>query len=363
VVGRARVGLVMVLFGVVGLLVGWRVEGNSGDAAVLAVVAVLAVLSALALAAGFLVAASAGGEVTVRATGGLLFVAGLAVVVTHHEVWWWLPTSWETPVSLAALAVSLVGLGFLLLAYGFSLAGLSGALGLLALTCLALTLLPYIGSEEQSVLRTFATALGAVALTTGVRVATAQRTRGDRRAMTAAAGAVGAAVTVYAGYDSYDVYAPGGYHAAVIGAAITGAVASLALGAATSWQSPSGGPPRKDSSTGPAAGPETFAPPTVPMPEQAHEPPSNVAPPEPPPQAPAERTSPLAPAEPLITPAPPTLVAAKPPSTTAGSPAPAAENSPPARDRLQTASLAVGLTIGLITIAKELIAAAVAVIH
>jgi hypothetical protein len=255
-----------------------------------------------------------------------------------------------------------VGLGVLLLAYGFSLAGLSGALGLLALACFALTLLPYIGSEEQSVLRAFATALGAVALTTGVGAATTVRTRFDRRAMTA--GVVAAAVTVYAGYDSYDVYAPGGYHAAVIGATITGAVASLALGVAISWPNVAGWLPRKDTSIGRAARPETVVPPTVPMPEQAHEPPSHVAPPQPPPQAPAEPTPPLAPAEPETTLAAPTLVvAAKPPSATAASAAPAAETALPARDRLQTASLAVGLVIGLITIAKELIAAALAIIH
>jgi hypothetical protein len=58
----------MVLLGVVGLLVGWQIEGKGDNAAVLAVV------SALALAAGSLLAASAGGEVAVRVTGGLLFV-------------------------------------------------------------------------------------------------------------------------------------------------------------------------------------------------------------------------------------------------------------------------------------------------
>jgi hypothetical protein len=356
VVGRVRVGLVMVLLGVVGLLVGWQIEGNNDNAAV------LAVLSALALAAGSLLTASAGGEVAVRVTGGLLFVAGLAVVITQNEVWWWLPNNWATPVSLTALVISLVGLGILLLAYGFSLAGLSGALGLLALACLALTLLPYIGSNEQSVLRAFATALGAVALTTGVSVATTVRTHVDRRAMTAVVAAVGAAVTVYAGFDSYDHTPPGGYHAAVIGATITGAVASLALGVAISWPSVVGWLPRKDSSTGRAAGPETVVPPTVPMPEQAHEPPSHVAP-EPPPQAPAEPPPPLAPAEPVTTPPAPTVVAAKPPSTTAASAAPAAETASHAGNRLQTASLAVGLVIGLITIAKELIAAALAIIH
>ena len=350
---RVRVGLVMVLLSVVGLLVGWQIEENGDNAGV------LAVLSALALAAGCLLAASAGGEVAVRTTGGLLFVA---VVITQHEVWWWLPNNWATPVSLTALVISVVGLGVLLLAYGFSFAGLSGALGLLALACFALTLLPYIGSEEQSVLRAFATALGAVALTTGVSAATTWRTRGERGAMTAVAAAVGAAVTVYAGYDSYEVYAPGGYHAAVIGATITGVLTSLVLGVAIFWPSVAGGLRRKGSSTGRAAGPEPVVPPRAPMPEQAHEPPSHVAPQQPQPQAPAEPPPPLVPAKLVTTPAAPTIVATKIPSTTAASATPAAETASHAGNRLQTASLAVGLVIGLITIAKELITAALAII-
>jgi hypothetical protein len=356
-VGRVWVGLVMVLLAVVGLLVGWRIDENGGDSGG------LAGLAALALAAGCLLVASAGGEVAVRVTGGALFVAGLAVVITHHEVWWWLPNNWATPVSLAALVISLVGLGVLLMAYGFRLAGLSGALGLLALTCFALTLLPYLGSEEKSVLRAFATALGAVAFTAAAGAATTGRTRRERRATTAVAGALGAAVTVYAGYDSYDAYAPGGYHAAVIGATITGAVASLAIGVVISWPIVARGLPRKDLSAGQTAGPETVVPPTVPMPEQAHEPPSHVAPPQPPPQAPTEPTLPAAPTEPVTTPAAPNIIATNLTPTTAASPTPAAELAARAPDRLQTASLAVGLVIGLMTIVKELISAALALVR
>ncbi|TQS46872.1 hypothetical protein [Cryptosporangium phraense] len=227
-VGRVWIGLVIIFLGVVGLLLGWQIEENGDN------VAVLAVFSALAVAAGCLVAASAGGEVAVRATGGLLFAAGLVVAVTNHDVSWWLPSNWQAPVSLTALVISLAGLGVLLLAFGFSLAGLSGGLGLLGLACLALDLLPYIGSDEQSVLRAGATALGAVALTAGVSAAAARRTRVDRRVMTGVA-AAGAAVIVYAGYDSYGSTSPGGYRAAVIVATLTGATASLALGAAIFW--------------------------------------------------------------------------------------------------------------------------------
>jgi len=356
VVGRVRVGLVMVLLGVVGLVAGWQIEDNGDNAAV------LAVLSTLVLAAGCLLVASASGEVAVRATGGLLFVAGLAVVITQNEVWWWLPTNWMTPVSIAALVISLVGLGMLLFAYGFSLAGLSGALGLLALACFALTFLPYIGSEEKSVSRAFATALGAVALTAGVSAAATGWTRQARRAMTTGAATVAAAVTVYAGYDSYEMYAPTGYHVAVIGATITGVVASLALAVAISWPNIAGGRPWKGSSTGRTTGTETIVPPTLPIPEQAHRPPSQVEPPEPLPQAPAE-PPPLAPAQPVTTPAAPIIVGATPPPATTAAAAPTAETASHAGNRLQTASMAVGLVIGLITIAKELIAAAVAVLR
>lgn len=313
-VSRVWAGLGVVLLAVVGLSAGWRIDQSGGDAGA------LAALALLALAAGCLLAASAGGEVVVRVTGGVLFLVGLAVVITHHEVWWWLPVSWVTPVSLAALVISLVGVGVLLLAYGFSLAGLSGALGLLALACLALTLLPYVGSEEKSVLRVFATAFGAVALAGGARAATITRTRGERRAVTAAAGVLGAAVTIYAGFDSYPVYASGSHHAAVIGATLIGAAASLALGAAFSWPNVVDGLPPEESSTGRTVGPESVAPPTPPVPEQPHEP-SHVAPPEPATQVSAEPAQPHPAAGQVITPA---VVAVKPSLTTTTSPAPAA---------------------------------------
>ncbi|TQS46871.1 hypothetical protein [Cryptosporangium phraense] len=50
-------------------------------------------------------------------------------------------------------------------------------------------------------------------------------------------------------------------------------------------------------------------------------------------------------------------VAAKPSPATVASAAPAPESGSRARDRLQAASLWVGVVVGLVTIAKELIAA------
>lgn len=345
-VSRVWVGLGAVLLAVVGLLLGWRIDQGGGDAGV------LAALALLTLAAGCLLAASAGGEVTVRVTGGALFVGGLAVVVTHHQLWWWLPASWVTPVSWVAPVVSLVGVGFLLLAYGFRLAGLSGALGLLALVCFALTLLPYLGSEEKPVLRAFATALGAVALTAGVGAATAGRSGGGRRGATAVAGGLGAVVTVYTGFDSYPVYASSGHHVAVIGATIIGAAASVALGAVVSWPRAKDGRQWTEPGDGGVSGPGTVVPPMAP--EQPGESASPV-------QAPAAPVRAHSAARPVATSAMPSVVADE-PALTAASPAPAAGHASRAADRLQTASLAVGLLIGLITIAKELIAAFLALI-
>src|SRR5205814_8847592 len=185
-----------------------------------------------------------------------------------------------------------------------------------------------------------------MAFTAGVGAATTRRPRAHRRALTAVAGAVAAAVALYAGYDSYETYAPGGYHAAVIGATIGGVVGSLAIGVVIAWPNVAGGLTRKGSGAARATGSESVAPSTVLTPEQAHEPSSPIAPPASPPQRSAESAPSPTPAEPVTTPA-----------------TPAAETSPRAHDRLQTASLAVGLVIGLITIAKELIAAALAIIH
>jgi hypothetical protein len=162
---RTRMGLPAAAIGVLGLAVAWWAR----DAATVS--AILAVLASVVLAAGLLVAARAGGEAPTRITGGLLCVAGLAVAITQHQVWWWLPTGWETPMTVASLLIAAAGFGTLLFAYGFRMAGLSGACGVLAAVCLAATRLPYLGSEDKAVLRALTAALGAVALVAGLRAA------------------------------------------------------------------------------------------------------------------------------------------------------------------------------------------------
>ena len=334
---RWWVGLVIAVFGAAGLVVGWLIEDNGDNAAV------LAVLSAFALAAGCLLAANTAGEVAVRATGGLLFIAGLAVIITQHEVWWWLPNNWATPMSLTAFVISLAGLGVLLLAYGFRLAWLSGAVGLLALTCLGLTMLPYGSSNDQEVLQVIATALGGIALTMGVHALTA-RTRLDRRS-TALTAAVAAAVTLYSGYDAYGHTPSGGHHIAVLGVTGVGAVGSLLLGAALSWPAVAGlfrSGSRADRPRAPEPAPTATRSGTVPM------------------EAPLQPT-----ADPAVsrgTTEPAMSSASGGPKTTQATAASPTAMTSSKGNRLQTASLIVGLVVGLITIAKELIAAILAVI-
>jgi len=73
-------------------------------------------------------------------TRQLLGVLGvlLGVIVTHHQMWYWLPNDWVGPVTPASLVVSIAGLAALLFGYGLSLPGLSGGLGVLAFACLML---------------------------------------------------------------------------------------------------------------------------------------------------------------------------------------------------------------------------------
>jgi hypothetical protein len=310
------IALALVLLGGAGLAVAWPL-GLAGG--------VLAAGCLGAVAAGALLAAAGAGQVAVRATGGALFVAGSAVLVTQHQVWWWMPAGWAGPVSAAAAVLAAAGLGVLLFAYGIRLAALSGALGLLAVACLGLTLPPYIGSDDEAVLRAWATALGAVALTAGARATTARppTTRPPTTRPPTARVLVGrwwlpgvavaaAAAAAFAGYDSWSPYATGARHAAVLVAAVAGVAGSLALGV-----------PR-----GRAAGRIPPAPVS----------PAPVSPaPAPPAPAPAPAPSAPAPAAPGPAPAPDV------PGRTRG-------------DRLQTASAVVGLVIGVITIAKELAA-------
>jgi hypothetical protein len=307
---RTRMGPAAAALGLAGLAAAWWTR-DSPDAS-----GILAALASVVLAAGLLVAARAGGEAPTRITGGLLCLAGLAVVITQHQVWWWLPTGWETPLTIAWLVIAAAGFGTLLFAYGFRMAGLSGACGVLAAVCLSATALPYLGSEDKAVLRALTAALGAVALVAGLRAAARPamlRSRGWRGAL---AGAAALAVG-FTGYDAYGTYAPIGYRLATIAATLAGIATVLLLGAWSRWPAPPGRSP----ATGPLATPS-----------------------RPPPSA-----GPRASAVPA--PVSPSAPAAAP----AGTAVPVA--APTLRARLETLSLAVGVVIGLITILKEVVAA------
>ena len=324
--------------GVLGLAVAWWMVDGAG------VSGTLGTISAVVLALGLLLIATAGGEAATRITGGLLCVAGLAVAITQHQLWWWLRTGWETPMTVASLLIALVGLGVLLFAYGFRMAGLSGACGVLAAACLAAVPLPYLGSEDEAVLRAFAAALGAVALVAGFRAAARPALAGSRTARGALIVASGAAVT-FAGYDAYGTYAPTGYRVTTVTATVLGVVSVLVVGGIALHE--------------PAAA-TASASPAMPAPGRAA-PSEAVSTPRP-----TDRRSPE-PAEPAGSSGRSEAASAAvgdsaPPSNVNE---PAARTAPAAvaaggwslRVRLETISLAVGVVIGLITILKEVVAA------
>jgi hypothetical protein len=169
---------------------------------------------------------------------------------------------------------------------------------------------------------------------------------------------------VFAGFASYEAYASAGRHAAVIGATIGGVAASLLL-AWLPWSGRLAGDrlrfgvrrlrAARPAPSDPPARPDPPAPPHAPARPAPSDPP---APPDRRTGEPAAR-GPAAPetmpAAPETKPVAPTVVA------TAPSIAPDGAASP-TRDRLQTASLAVGLVIGVITVAKEIVAAVRAIV-
>jgi hypothetical protein len=222
-VDRTRVGLAAVLAGVLSLAVAWWMVDSAG------VSGAVGTIAAVVLAAGLLLVAQAGGEAAIRITGGLLCIAGLAVAITQHQLWWWLRTGWETPMTVASLLIALGGLGVLLFAHGFRMAGLSGACGVLAAVALATVPLPYLGSEDEAVLRAFAAALGAVALVAGFRAVDRPPLAGSRPARGALI-ALSALAVAFAGLDAYGTYAPTGYRVATVVATVAGVVAVLVVG-------------------------------------------------------------------------------------------------------------------------------------
>lgn len=335
---RTRVGLASVAAGLLGLATAWWLIDSAGGSGAVGTAA------AVVLAAGLLLVATELGEAATRICGGLLFVTGLAVAITQHEVWWWLRTGWETPMTVAALLIAVVGLGVLLFAYGFRMAGLSGACGVLAAAGLLSVALPYNGSEDEAVLRAWAAALGAVALVAGFRAA----------ARPPLADSLGARVTLilaavlgvgFAGYGAYGTYAPIGYRAATVTATIVGIVTVLLIGGLP-LRRIRGGLPRPAPDGG-VVSPEPAAP-ALPTPGPAE--------PALPTPGPAVRRAPepAAPTGPSPTGPSDRVVAVDRAPSVPGAVA-SAGRSP--RTRLETLSLAIGVVIGLITIFKEIVAA------
>jgi hypothetical protein len=320
--GRTLAGFLATLAGVAGVAVASQLERNGYDSGLLAAV------MTLVLAVGILLLASRGRPAALRIAGGLLAVSGVAVIVTHHQMWYWLPASWEAPMSLASLTVAVTGLATVMLGRGFNLGGLSATLGLLALLSLALTLLelPDVGSWDRDVLRVWATGLGAVALAAAfLAVARRQTTQPRWRGYSATVALVGAAVVVFAAADSYDQYAPTGYRAALFIGAGVAILLTMAFGLAA---------------VAPIRRPETqVRPPTT---ESRR----------------ADREL-----EPAIVAEPAPSFGTAIPDLGARPPSGAADLATTAtrQGRIQTVALVVGLVTGIITIVKELVALVLAI--
>jgi hypothetical protein len=111
-------------------------------------VAVLLVLGSVGVLLGSRVLGSFG----TRVLGGVMFAGGIAVVLTYFQTYW-LPSTWTTPMLATSAVVSLLGLTAVLSGgwHGFTLGGLSGTCGLLALgfTAAQNVNLPGVGSYER----------------------------------------------------------------------------------------------------------------------------------------------------------------------------------------------------------------------
>lgn len=307
-----RVGVLLLAVGGAGLVFA-VVLGDGGHGVIAACSAVLVAAGMISLGSGWR------GHFGTRVAGALLFVGAIVVLISDRLAYW-LPTGWGGPVTAVAALVAVAGLASTIVGgfQGLRLGGLSAAFGLVALAAYVLSTvsLPDIGSYDRDVLRVSTSALGALAVTTGLgAVGRRARHRTAWHAATAAVAVLAALLVWRAGVVSYSIYAPADRRAAIIVITAVGAVSALALGAALGVL--------------PALGQQTVRVPapvtTVQAPVEVEE------------SVPADDVS------------PPTVA----PSVAAEVTAPPATRS----SQLQTLATVVGLVSGIIAIGKELVAA------
>ncbi len=147
------------------------------------------------------------GVVATRVLGSILFVAGIASLLTYYQTYW-LDGRYLDHLHFVAPAVAIIGLAAVL--FGgrrFSFGGLSLVAGLLAVGCMATASanLPEIGSYARDALTVAALASAFLAVSAGLGAISPYR-RSPSRLAAAALAALGAIVTVISGIDAYPIY-------------------------------------------------------------------------------------------------------------------------------------------------------------
>ncbi len=181
----------------------------------------------VAAAVGLWSARRVAGPLGARALGGVLFLGGAAVVFTEYQYYW---LSEPAPFLLAAVVTAVLGVVAVLSGGrgSFTLGGLSGACGLLAVACVAAesVSLPGIGSYERDQLTVAAVSLAVLAVSAGLGAIGPGSVRLTAAAL-AVAGVVG---TVAAAYRAFPSYGKAGDKATTVAIAVVGSVALMLLG-------------------------------------------------------------------------------------------------------------------------------------
>ena len=131
---------------------------------------IVAALIVVGAAGGVFVTRRVAGIVATRVLGSILFVAGIASLLTYYRTYW-LEARYTDHLHFVAPAVALIGLAAVLFAgRRFSFSGLSLVAGLLAVGCVATASanLPEIGSYARDALTVAALALAFLAVSSGL---------------------------------------------------------------------------------------------------------------------------------------------------------------------------------------------------
>jgi hypothetical protein len=305
----------------------------------------VAVLIVAGAAGAVVVIRRVAGVVITRVVGSVLFVAGIASLLTYYRMYW-LEGRYADHLHVVAPAVALIGLAAVL--FGgrrFSLGGLSLVAGLLAVGCAATASanLPEIGSYERAALTVAALALAFLAVSSGLGAISPYRAAPSRLAAVALA-LLGAIMTIISGVDAYPIYGEPNEQTISVAVTAAGVTALVVLACAlivtgsvrplSGAPAPSGGPTPTEPLT-PAPVPDRDEAPVAA--DQAWGGPARAEPAPALPQAPGGG------------------VATVPPPPVGGLGTARVRTGSTGRTRLETAATVVGLITGLIVLVRELL--------